>query len=183
MAYTQVYRCFSVFQIGLNFTMSYCFLKEIFRKKVILLRLLTVVSYVSQIDYIAPRNTLILVLLFLGDISLQIRINFHKTLQGSVNCCKLDVSFKNQRRFPNALDLKTNVTILYLGYDEELLFHCKTFISARSFSDQLMFIALVKFHSFISHVVDFRILYVIFNLRKIADGLTMRWCNHPDICK
>lgn len=122
--------------------------------------------------------------LFLGNISLQIRVNFYKALKESLNCCKLQVSFKNQRKFSNALDLKTvYVTILCLGYDEGLLFHCITFMSARSFSDWLMFIALVKFHSFISHFADFRVLEVIFNLRKVADGLSMGWCNQPDICK
>ena len=46
-------------------------------------------------------------LLSLSDISLLLRINFYRALKESLNCCKLQGAFKNQRKFSNALDLKT----------------------------------------------------------------------------
>ena len=44
------------------------------------------------------KKTLILSLPYLGDISLQTRTKLRKSFKGILNCCKLQIVFKNQRK-------------------------------------------------------------------------------------
>ena len=47
------------------------------------------------------RKTLILSLPYYGDISLQTRTKLRKSFKGILNCCKLQIVFKSQRKLAN----------------------------------------------------------------------------------
>ena len=52
------------------------------------------------------RKPLLLVLLYLGFISLQTRTKLQKSIEGVLNCCKLQVIFKSQNRLFNGFPFK-----------------------------------------------------------------------------
>ena len=52
------------------------------------------------------KKTLILSLPYLGDISLQTRTKLRKSFKGILNCCKLQIVFKSQRKLANAFRFK-----------------------------------------------------------------------------
>ena len=52
------------------------------------------------------KKTLILSLPYLGDISLQTRTKLRKSFKGILNCCKLQIVFKNQRKLANVFRFK-----------------------------------------------------------------------------
>ena len=49
-----------------------------------------------------PDKPFVLVLLYLGPLSLQTRTKFRKSLKGIPNCCKLQIAFKSQNKLANA---------------------------------------------------------------------------------
>ena len=53
------------------------------------------------------RKRFLLVLPYLGVISLQTRPKLQQALKGVLNCCKLEIAFKCQTNFPILSDLKT----------------------------------------------------------------------------
>ena len=52
------------------------------------------------------KKTLILSVLYLGDISLQTRTRLRKSFKGILNCCKLQIVFKSQRKLSNVFRFK-----------------------------------------------------------------------------
>ena len=52
------------------------------------------------------KKTLILSLPYLGDISLQTRTKLRKSFKDILNCCKLQIVFKNQRKLANVFLFK-----------------------------------------------------------------------------
>ena len=52
------------------------------------------------------KKTLILSLLYLGSISLQTRTKLRKSFKGILNCCKLQIVFKSQRKLTYVFQLK-----------------------------------------------------------------------------
>ena len=53
-----------------------------------------------------PKKTLVLVLPYLGPLSLQIRTNLRKSLKGILNCCKLQIMFKSQNKLAKVFCFK-----------------------------------------------------------------------------
>ena len=53
-----------------------------------------------------PEKTLVLVLPYLGPLSLQIRTKLRKSLKGILNCCKLQIVFKSQNKLAKAFRFK-----------------------------------------------------------------------------
>ena len=56
------------------------------------------------------KKTLILSLPYLGDVSLQTRTKLRKSFKGILNCCKLQIVFKSQRKLANVFRLKERLT-------------------------------------------------------------------------
>ena len=54
----------------------------------------------------AEKKTLILSLPYPGDISLQTRIKLRKSFKGILNCCKLQIVFKSQRKLTKVFRFK-----------------------------------------------------------------------------
>ena len=52
------------------------------------------------------KKTLILSLPYLGDISLQTRTKLRKSFKGVLNCCKLQIVFKSQKKLVNVFRFK-----------------------------------------------------------------------------
>ena len=52
------------------------------------------------------KKTLILSLPYQGDISLQTRTKLRKSFKGILNCCKLQIVFKRQRKLANVFQFK-----------------------------------------------------------------------------
>ena len=50
-----------------------------------------------------------LILTYLGPISLQVRTEIRNAMKGTLNCCKLQVIFKNQRKLSNMFRFKDRV--------------------------------------------------------------------------
>ena len=53
---------------------------------------------------------LVLSVLYLGDVSLQTRTKLRKSFKGILNCCKLQIVFKSQRKLANVFRLKERLT-------------------------------------------------------------------------
>ena len=60
----------------------------------------------NQFFTIVEKKTLILLLPYLGCISLQTRTKLRKSFQGILNCCKLQIVFKSQSKLTNVSDSK-----------------------------------------------------------------------------
>ena len=56
-----------------------------------------------------PKKTLLLVLPYLGPLSLQIRTKLRKSLKGILNCCKLQIVFKSQNKLAKAFSFKDHI--------------------------------------------------------------------------
>ena len=56
-----------------------------------------------------PKKTLLLVLPYLGPLSLQIRTKLRKSLKGILNCCKLQIVFKSQNKLAKAFRFKDRI--------------------------------------------------------------------------
>ena len=59
----------------------------------------------SQVTTV-EKKTLILSLPYLGDISLQTRTKLRKSFKGILNCCKLQIVFKSQRKLADVFQFK-----------------------------------------------------------------------------
>ena len=57
----------------------------------------------------AVKKTLFLSLLYLGEISLQIRLKLRKSLKGLLNSCKLQIVFKSQKKLSNVFNFKDHL--------------------------------------------------------------------------
>ena len=56
-----------------------------------------------------PKKTLVLVLPYLGLLSLQTRTKLRKSLKGILNCCKLQILFKSQNKLAKAFHFKDRI--------------------------------------------------------------------------
>ena len=56
-----------------------------------------------------PKKTLFIVLLYLGQLSLQTRTKLRKSLKGILNCCKLKIVFKSQNKLAKASRFKDRI--------------------------------------------------------------------------
>ena len=56
-----------------------------------------------------PKKTLVLVLPYLGPLSLQTKTKLRKSLKGILNCCKLQIVFKSQNKLAKAFRFKDRI--------------------------------------------------------------------------
>ena len=102
MAYTLVYRCFRICSNWTQFHTELIFLKGIFRKNgypknfidKCFIKFLNNVHPVKENVPTVEKKRLLLVLPYLGIISLQNRTKLQRALKGVLNCCKLEIVFK-----------------------------------------------------------------------------------------
>ena len=114
MIYTLAYRCFKICSDWAKFHEELNFLKHVFLKngyplsfidkcfKMVIDKLVIKCLQVTTVE----KKTLILSLPYLGYISLQTRTKLRKSLKGILNCCKLQIVFKSQRKLTNVFQLK-----------------------------------------------------------------------------
>ena len=114
MIYTLAYRCFKICSDWTKFHEELNFLKHVFLKngyplscidkcfKMVIDKLVIKRPQVT----IFEKKTLILSLPYLGDISLQTRTKLRKSFKNILNCCKLQIVFKSQRKLANVFRFK-----------------------------------------------------------------------------
>ena len=100
MVYTLVYRCFRICSDWKKFHAELSFLKTIFRKNGYPENL--VKEKVPTVE----RKRLLLVLSYLGVISLQTRTKLQQGIKGVLNCCKPEIAFKCPTKFSNSFRFK-----------------------------------------------------------------------------
>ena len=115
--YTLVYRCFCIcsdwkkFHVELVRKNGYPenFIDKCFKK------FLDNIHLVKEKVPTVERKRLLLVLPYLGVISLQTRTKLQQAIKGVLNCCKLEIAFKCQTKLSNSLQFKDLYPkILYL---------------------------------------------------------------------
>ena len=117
MIYTLVYRCFNLCSDWTKFHREVVTLKEIFQKngystsfidncfKTFLDRL-----HIARPKLItAEKKPLLLVIPFLGSISLQLRTKIRNAMKGNLNFCKLQVVFRSERKLSNIFKFKDRI--------------------------------------------------------------------------
>ena len=114
MIYTVAYQCFKICCDWTKFHEELNFLKHVFLKngyplsfidKCFKMVINTLVIKRPQVTTI-EKKTLILSLPCPGDISLQTRTKLRKSFKSTVNCCKLQIVFKSQRKLANVFRFK-----------------------------------------------------------------------------
>ena len=106
MVYTLVYRCFRICLKWTQFHTESIFLKGIFQKNgypknfidKCFKKFLNNVHLVKENVSTVKKKLLLLVLPYLGIISLQTRPKLQQALKGVSSCCKLEIVFKCQTR-------------------------------------------------------------------------------------
>ena len=68
------------------------------------------IHVVKETTLTIEKKSLVLVLPFLGSISLQTRTKLKKSLTNILNCCTLQIVFKNKTRFGNNFHFKDQIT-------------------------------------------------------------------------
>ena len=123
MMYTLAYRRLKICSDWTKFLEELNFLKHVFLKngyslsfvdkffKMMINKLVIKLPPVTTVE----KKTLILSLPYLGDISLQTRIKFKKYFKVILNCCKLQIVFKRQRKLANVLQLKNRLPLLLVS--------------------------------------------------------------------
>ena len=114
MIYTLVYRCFYISSNWTQFHTQLTFLKGIFRKNgypenfidKCFKKFLNNVHLVKENVPTVEKKHLLLVLPYLGIISLQTRTKLKQALKGVLNCCKVEIVFKCQARLSNSFRYK-----------------------------------------------------------------------------
>ena len=112
--YTFVYRCFCICLEWKKFHTELILLKKIFRKNgypenVIdkcFKKFLDNIHLVKEKVPTVERKRLLLVLPYLGVISLQTRTKLQQAIKGVLNCCKLEIAFKCQTKLSNSFRFK-----------------------------------------------------------------------------
>ena len=114
MIHTLAYRCFKICSNWTRFYEELHFLKHVFLKngyplslidkcfKMVVNKLIIKRPQVTTVE----EKSLILSPLYLGDVSLQTRTKLRKSLKGILNCCKLQIVFKSQRKLANVFQFK-----------------------------------------------------------------------------
>ena len=114
MAYTLVHRCFRICSDWTKFYAELTFLKKIFRKNgypesfidKCFKKFLDNIHLVKEKVQTVERKRLLLVLPYLGVISLQTRTKLQQALKGVLNCCKLEIVFKCQTKLSTSFRFK-----------------------------------------------------------------------------
>ena len=114
MMYTLAYQSFKICSNWTRFHKELNFLKHVFLKngyplsfidkcfKMVINKLVIKHPQVTTVE----KKTLILSLPYLGDVSLQTRTKLRKSFKGILNCCKLQIVFKSQRKLVNVFRFK-----------------------------------------------------------------------------
>ena len=114
MVYALAYRCFNICSDWTKFQKELNFLKQIFLKngypssfidncfKTFVDKLFIKHPQLAKVQ----KKILFLSLPYLGDISLRIRTKLRKSFKGLLNSCKLQISFKSQRKLSNVFHFK-----------------------------------------------------------------------------
>ena len=68
------------------------------------------IHVVKETTLTIEKKSLVLVLPFLGSISLQTKTKLKKSLTNILNCCTLQIVFKNKTRFGNNFHFKDQIT-------------------------------------------------------------------------
>ena len=114
MIYVPAYQCFKICSDCTKFHEELNFFKRAFLKngcplsfydkcfKMVVNKLVIKCSQVTAVE----KKTLILTLWYLADIFLQTMTKLSKSLKGILNCCKLQIIFKRQRKLPNVFQFK-----------------------------------------------------------------------------
>ena len=114
MIYTLAYRCFKMCSDWAKFHEELNFLKQVFLKngypllfidkcfKMVINKLVIKRPQVTKVE----KKTLILSLPYLGGIYLQTRTKLRKSFKSILNCCKLQIVFKSQRKLANVFRFK-----------------------------------------------------------------------------
>ena len=108
MINTLAYRCFKISSHWTKFHEELNFLKHVFLKNGYPLSFIDKCfkMVINKLVIKRPQVTTgekkeILLLPYLGDISLQTRTTLRKSFKGILNCCKLQIAFKSQRKLAN----------------------------------------------------------------------------------
>ena len=67
------------------------------------------IRVVKEATLTAERKPRVLILPYLGSISLQTRTKLKKSLKNILNCCKLQIVFKNKARLSNKFHFKDQI--------------------------------------------------------------------------
>ena len=114
MIYTLAYRCFCICSDWTKFHSELTKLKDIFRKNGLPVsfidkcfkKFLDNVHIIKEKVPTVEKKSLLLVLPYLGTISLQTRTKLQKSLKGVLNCCKIQVIFKTQTKLSTIFRFK-----------------------------------------------------------------------------
>ena len=114
MVYTLVHRCFRICSDWTKLHAESTFLKKIFRKNgypesfidKCFKKFLDNIHLVKEKVPTVERKRFLLVLQYLGVISLQTRTKLQQALKGVLNCCKLEIVFKFQTKLSNSFRFK-----------------------------------------------------------------------------
>ena len=114
IVYTLVYRCFHICSNWKKFHAELTFLKKILRKNgypenfinKCFKKFLDNIHLVKEKVPTVERKRLLLVLPYLGVISLQTRTKLQQAIKGVLNCCKLEIAFKCQTKLSNSFRFK-----------------------------------------------------------------------------
>ena len=117
MVYTLVHRCFCICSNWTQFHTELTFLKEIFQKNgyptnfidKCFKKFLNNIHLVKENVPTVGKRHLLIVLPYLGIISLQTRTKIQQALKGVLNCSKLEIVFKCQTRISNSFCYKDPV--------------------------------------------------------------------------
>ena len=64
---------------------------------------------IEEKELTVHRKTLFLVFPYLGPLSLKTRIKLRKSLKGILNCCKLQILLKSQKKLAKAFNFKDHI--------------------------------------------------------------------------
>ena len=114
MVYTLAYRCFRICPEWTKCNQELRFLKGVFLKNgypsgfidYCFKKVIDNVLTESSVKLTVEKRLLILPLRFLGDISLQLRTKLRKSFKNILNCCKVQIVFKSQRRLSSQFRFK-----------------------------------------------------------------------------
>ena len=114
IVYTLAYRCFRICSDWTKFNQELRFLKGVFLKNGYPLgfidscfkKVIDNVLTESSVKLTVEKHLLISPFPFLEDISLQLRTKLRKSFKNILNCCKVQIVYKSQRRLSSQFHLK-----------------------------------------------------------------------------
>ena len=129
MVYTLAYRCFRICSDWTKLNQELRFLKGVFLKigyssgfiDSCFKKAIDNIFTESPVKLTVEKRLLILLLRFLGDICLELRTKLRKSFKNILNCCKVQIVYKSQRRLssqfrfkePLSYDLMSKVVYKY----------------------------------------------------------------------